>query len=190
MGYYLGLTTTRKVAPFPGQDKVRGELAVKERLASIGIEAFAPVRIDFIRQGKRRRPDPIESILLPGYVFADIPTHLHYRAHEVEGLSRTLMAVTDREVEQTVKPFLARAEAKLHEAHRIIEANDRAAMCEYSPGDTLEILAGPFTDRAVKFRRMVHDAHELHPMIEGEMDIFGGVQSVKIDPLDVRRYGT
>lgn len=185
MTWYLGRTTTRHIAPEPGAEKERGEFAVERQLRALGIEAHAPRKIEFKRVGKKRHAEPITSAYLPGYVFADIPAELFTRAIHCRGISSTLLAVTPQEVRRHVQPFLAKVDDENAEAKRIIDSRDRAAMCQFEPGQALGILAGPFMERAAKFLRMVQAAHDLHPMIEAESEMFGRAVRVKIDPLDV-----
>lgn len=186
MTWYLGLTASRLIAPYPGQDKIRGEFAVQRQLADLGVEAHAPKRIDFLRQGKQRYAEPVESPYLRGYIFARIPAHLYFDAVKVKGLAPTLMMVSTQEVERSVLPFIRRAEGEAAEAQRIIDSRDRAAMCQFRAGDAIEALSGPFAERTIKFRRMVQATHDPHPYIEGECELFGQMVKVKLDPLDVR----
>ncbi|KIC39367.1 transcription termination/antitermination protein NusG [Leisingera sp. ANG-M7] len=186
MTWYLGITTTRHIAPSPGADKERGEFAVERQLRALGLEAVAPRRIEFKRQGKKRYAEPVTSAYLPGYIFAEIPAAMFTKAIQCRGLSPSLMAVSPQEVRRHVQPFLSKVEQENAEAQRIIDSRDRAAMCQFEPGAALEVLAGPFMDRAANFVRMVQAAHDLHPMIEAEAEMFGRSVKVRIDPLDVK----
>lgn len=186
MTWYLGRTTTRHIAPEPGAEKERGEFAVERQLRAMGIEAHAPRRIEFKRVGKKRHAEPITSAYLPGYIFAEIPADMFTRAIQCRGISTTLMAVTPQEVRRHVQPFLAKVDDENAEANRIIDSRDRAAMCQFEPGQALDVLAGPFAERVVKFSRMIETAHDAFPMIEAQMEILGRLSRVKVDPLDVR----
>lgn len=186
MTWYLGITTTRLIAPQPGADKVRGEFAVEAQLRAMGLEAWTPRKIEFKRQGKQRYAEPVTLPYLPGYVFARIPAQDYARSITgTTGLSRTTMPLSGASM-ASVEAFRRRVEAEQAEAERIIARNDRAAMSAFVPGEALEILAGPFMDRAVSFRRMVENAAGW-PEIEGEAQIFGQAVRVRVDPLDVRR---
>lgn len=187
MTFYLLIATGKQIAPFPGADKMRGEFAVERQLQRLGIEAHAPRKITFKRQGKRRHPDPITEVICPNYVFADIPAHLYATAMQCRGLSPTTMVVSEQQVKRHVRPFIERAAEKAAEAHRIIEANDRAAMCQYEPGELLEVLSGPLEGTFAKFKRMVHSSHDFHPSLEVEFDMMGRAVTGKVDPLDARR---
>ncbi len=54
------------------------------------------------------------------------------------------------------------------------------------PGQALEVLEGPFKERMLRFQRMVQAAHDMHPVIEADIEVFGQVARVKVDPLDVK----
>jgi len=186
MTWYLGVTTTRHIAPEPGAEKERGEFAVERQLRALGLEAFAPRKIEFKRQGKKRHAEPVMSAYLPGYIFAEIPAVMFTKAIQCRGLSPSLMAVSPQEVRRHVRPFLSKVAEENAEAERIIASRDRAAMCQFTAGQALEVLTGPFADRVVEFTGMVQAAHDTHPMIEAQMEIFGRLTPVKVDPLDVR----
>ncbi len=184
MGWWLGITTTRLLAPYPGAEKERGEFAVQRQLEDMGIECLAPRKVAFRRKGKKRYAEAEESPYLPGYVFADIPDHLYITAMQVRGLCRTLMIIHPEEMRRHVAPFFAKASEEYKEAQRIIARNDRAAMCQYEPGQALEILSGAFSERAVRFLRMVENSGTF--TVEFEADMFGRVVKGQCDPLDVR----
>lgn len=195
MGWYLGITTTRNVrlprwAQYKETEETvtveRGEFAVVTQLQAMGFEAWCPRLIEFKRQGKRRRPDPIITPYLPGYVFVESPEERFHEVHAAQGLAQTLMAVSEAEMRR-VAQFRAKVDAENDRAEKIIAANDRAAMIQFASGEALEILSGPFKDRIVKFKRMVDAAHEMHPMVEAEMDLMGSKVPVRVDPLDVKR---
>ena len=187
MTWYLGITATKLIAPAMGAAKIRGEFAVEAQLRAAGIEATAPRRIEFKRLGKKRQPQPVESAWLPGYVFANIPADRYAEViATTKGLSPTLMAIHSTEMRENVQPFLRMAAAKLEEAEQIIDRKDRAAMVQFNPGDGIEIVGGPFFDRAATFLRMVSAAGSDFPMVEAEVEMFGGRVPVKLDPLHVR----
>lgn len=184
--WYLCVTATRLISPFPGAEKIRGDFAVAAQLAEMGIRAHAPRKIEFKRQGKRRYADAIQTAYLPGYVFAQIPVHRFLDAIHVKGMGRNLMAIAPQEVREHVLPFIDAASAEEAEALRIRARNDHAEMCGFVAGQALEIISGPFMERAVSFRRMIRNA-EGWAEIEAEAALFGQSVRVRIDPLDVKR---
>lgn len=186
MTWYLGITTTRLIAPRFGAEKVRGEFAVEQQLRDMGIDAHAPRKTEFLRRGKKRHAEAVTSAYLPGYIFANIPADRYFEViREVRGLSRTLMAIPAGE-EMGVKRFIGRAAAEQAEAERIVARQDKAAMREFKAGDALSIISGPFADQVVSFKRMVTNA-EGWDEVEVEAELFGQTVRMTADPLDVRR---
>ncbi len=198
MTWYLGKTTTKIVKlprelHFEGSESAedlitqeRGEFAVERQLLALGIEAHAPRKVELKRRGKKRTADKIENPYLPGYFFADIPADKFAAAQEVRGLLPGLMAIPAAEVKREIRKFLATVDDENAEAQRILDANDKAAMCQFAPGEASEILAGPFMDRLVRFKRMYQNEHDPHPMIEARAELFGQEVKLTLDPLDVR----
>ena len=196
MTWYLGRATTKLVKlprglHYPSEDgelitQERGEFAVERQLKALGIDARAPQKIELKRLGKKRTAEPIVSPYLPGYFFAEIPADLFFAAQEAKGMARGLMTIPAAEVRMHVLRFLERVEQENADARRFIEAKDKAAMCQFTAGEALEILTGPFMERLVKFERMYQGANDLHPMIEASMQMMGQEVKVSLDPLDVR----
>ena len=196
MTWYLGRATS-KLVKLPRElhfedeageviTQERGEFAVERQLKALGIEAHTPRRIEFKRLGKKREAEPITSPYLPGYFFAEIPAALYAEALAVKGIGSTLMTICAAEVKIYVRPFLSKVREENAVAQHIIEANDKAAMCQFKAGDALEILEGPFKDRIVRFERMVQAAHDLHPMIEASVEVLGREAKMRFDPLKAR----
>ena len=186
MTWYLGITTSRLIAPTPGAEKERGEFAVERQLRDLGLQAHAPRKIEFKRVGKKRYPDPVTTAYLPGYIFAEIPAAKYASAIQCNGLRPTLMAIPHQEVQRHVLRFIDRAVSENAEAERIVARRDRPAMCQFKSGEALEVLAGPFLERVLHFRRMTQASHDVYPMIEAEIEVFGQAVRVKMDPLDVK----
>lgn len=186
MTHYLGITVTRKIAPFPGAEKIRGELAVKAQMEALGLECEVPEEILFLRRGKSKTHEPTKNVILPGYVFLNIPTERFFDTIGITGLSPTRMLITEQEMKAHVRPFIERAEKRAAEAQKVIDAGDRAAMCNFAPGDAIQALAGPFMDRALSFVRMAMTPDRPYPLVEVEAEVFGRKVPVRLDPMDVR----
>lgn len=180
------MTTTTGHVALQGGEKLRGEFAVEQQLQDMGLTAWTPRRITFIRRGKKRHPEPVIEPYLPGYVFADIPSEAFHEALQARGAFSTTLHLSAGSF-ATVRAFQRRVEVENAEANRIIAANDRAAMVQFSPGDALEILAGPFAERLVKFRRIVMAGNPCVPQVEWESDMLGQMVRGTVDVLDVRR---
>lgn len=179
-------TTTGHVAPTPGAAKIPGCFAVEQQLQAMGLTAWTPRKIVFERSGKDRYPKPVTKPYLPGYVFADVPPQAFHAALQARGAFPTTMTLSRGDL-AAVRAFQRRVDAENAEAERIIASRDRAAMCQFAPGQALEVLAGPFADRLVTFSRLVLASV---PHIEFETELFGQVVKGKVDVLDVRAATT
>jgi transcription antitermination factor NusG len=50
-----------------------GELAAMQAVCIGGLQAFVPMECRQIREGRRRRPKTIRTVMMPGYVLAKMP---------------------------------------------------------------------------------------------------------------------
>ena len=159
------------------------EFNVQEQLEALGLECAVPRKVELIRQGKRRRPDAITSAYLPGYVFAWFEAD---DWHAIRGAKhvRTMMGVSAQS-ERLVRAFVNRVEADYAERMARIEAREKLE--EYNPGDLLQIMTGPFAGQLATFSRMLETAHDVFPLIEAELDVFGRMAKVQVDPIAARR---
>lgn len=181
------IPTQSRLIRLPGEEKrIRGEFAVQHQLHAMGLTADAAVKITLKRQGKRRRPDPIEEPTLPGYVFADIPAEMFASAVRVQGSYGQAMAVPMGEV-TGVRAFLRRVAVEREKVQRQI-ANGEVATT-FDPGDVLEILSGPFKEQLAKFQGVIQRAYDSHPKLKLSMDLMGQQVPVEVDPLDVKKVG-
>ena len=149
--WYLGVTTTRKIVPMPGLEKERGEFAVLRQLTSMGIEAFVPKKIEFVRQGKRRYPDPISSPFMPGYVFLNAGPEEFYKAMDCRGLARTLMALREGELRSAKRDKsskLVKPGQKYVGLDGVVVSIDRFGIS--APGDIVMSELGITVDNVVK----------------------------------------
>ncbi|KZY05259.1 hypothetical protein A3721_15115 [Sulfitobacter sp. HI0023] len=175
----------------PGGDRMKGEWAVEQQIKAMGCTVHDSRTVAFIRKGKDRYARPEYRPSLPGYVFAEIPDEAFGRAVHVQGAWGSALPIYQVENRNKLETtpyeaameFFAVLAEKREEAERIKRRADLVA--GFDPGDPLEIISGPFKDLLVRFQRMVKTAHDMHPMIEGEMTLFGRQSPVRIDPLDV-----
>lgn len=159
------------------------EFALVEDCTALGIEAIAPRRVDAVRTGKKRWPEPKVSPYLPGYVFTRLtPEHWHW-TKDIRYL-RSLLIIPPQ-AERSIQAFIDRVEGDYAQRMAQIEAGERLA--QYCPGDLLSIIAGPFAGELARFSRMIEKAAAMFPEIEASMPIMGGETKMRLDPLSVRR---
>ena len=159
------------------------EQTVQEQLEALGLTCSVPLRVDVIRQGKRRRPDVVERAYLPGYAFGWFGNDDWHAVKHAKHV-RTMMGVSEPS-ERLVLAFIARVEADYMARKAQIDAGLRVE--EYNPGDLLQIMTGPFAGQLARFTRMLETAHDVFPMIEAELDVFGRAARVQVDPITARR---
>lgn len=159
------------------------EQNVQEQIEALGLTCAVPLRVDVIRQGKRRRPDVVERAYLPGYAFAWFGAE---DWHAIRGAKhvRTMMGVSAQS-ERLVRAFIARVQADYEARMAQISAGLRVE--EYNPGDLLQIMTGPFAGQLARFTRMLETAHDVFPVIEAEMELMGMATRVQVDPIAARR---
>lgn len=181
------------------------EFEVADKLASLGFTVWCGRRIDFIRKGKRRRPEAVEKPKLPNYLFLTLtPDEWHdLRRREVKHLAQTMYQLTARDIagRPPVKnkegvlidpgwiglaAFKEQVDAAHAEGQRIAKNNDIAEMAQYRAGQRLVDLTGTFADVCLTFRRMVERAHETYPKVEADMEMFGRMTRVYLDPISVK----
>ncbi len=182
--------------------KTGEELTLVEECEAIGIPAKAPRKVEAVRTGNKRWPEPRVTPYLPNYVFVWVsPDQWHW----LKGLKyvRDMMGVIPqwepkvREFIDTVEADYARRSAEIEQAQKIMMDRDATkearreairAIQSYQPGDMLEVICGPFAGQLVAFGAMVERANSITPEIEVSM---GELQwgTVRLDPLHVKRAG-
>lgn len=175
MNVYLAYITTGK------------EFEVRDKLTERGIACWIARKVDLVRRGKRRRPDVVVSPYWNNYAFvtlADEDWH-DLRDRPVKHLAPTMHPLRRDDLKEFAALRSSNDEAYTH-AMRTIESATKAELAEYRRGQAIKPISGSFADTLLRFRRIVESAHDLHPMIEAEMDLMGRVVRVKVDPLDVR----
>ena len=173
MTVYLAYATTGK------------EFEVADKLAADGFDVWLARKIDFIRRGKRRRPDPVERPRLPNYLFLSLTDAEWHRLHQnvPKYLAGTMYALR-RDDERELDRFRGASDTEYAKAQKA--AQNQEAIAEYVRGQRIVDVTGTFGDACLTFRRMVERAQDLHPRIEAEMEMLGRVVKVELDPLDVR----
>lgn len=159
----------------------RREFDAAEECEVLGITCHVPRRVDLIRQGKRRRPDPVVRALLPGYIFVETDAEGWHMLKDTKHV-RTVMGVGPLD-ERNVRAFIAKAEADFAARMAQIEAGERVS--EYQPGELLQIIAGPFQGRLATFKRIAEGA--MFPEVVAEAEIMGQAVTLRLDPLVAKK---
>ena len=150
----------------------------------MGLTVWNLRKIEFIRQGKKRRPEAIESPYLPNYIFAEIPAHRFLDVVGIKYLAKTLTPLTRCDL-KALRAF-SEVTAKEYDAAQRIKGN-QDLISEYKAGQAVRLLDGRFADRLLTFKGVVERSFDLYPKIQMETEMFGRSVLVEADPLDVRR---
>lgn len=176
------------------------EFALVEDCTVLGVEAIAPRKVEAVRTGNRRWPEPRVTPYLPNYVFCAASAEEWHWLHEIRYV-RDIMGVVPQFAPK-VRAFVAAVESDF--AARMAEIDRAAAVMKnreatkeqrrdalrsiqhYQPGDLLEVITGPFAGQLVRFGALVERAASKTPEIEVALD---GLQwgSMRMDPLAVKK---
>lgn len=178
------------------------EFALVEDCEVLGISAIAPRKVEAVRTGNKRYPEPRVTPYLPNYVFITATADEWHWLKEIRYV-RDIMGIVPQ-WESKVHDFCATIESQYHE--RIAEIDQAAAvmkdreaskearrealkvMQHYQPGDLLEVILGPFAGQIVAFGAMVERAASKLPEIEVALQGMAW-GTVRVDPLAVRKVG-
>lgn len=175
------------------------EFALVEDCEAIGVSAVVPRKVEAVRTGNNRWPEARTTAYLPNYAFVEATAEEWHWLREIRYI-RDIMGVTPREA-RDVMAFIAAVEAdyairsaEIEAAQKVLKDREAskearraamAAMRQYTPGDMLEVLTGPFAGRVAAFGAMVERAASMTPLIMAEVE---GLK-VQFDPLAVRKAG-
>ncbi len=175
------------------------EFNLVEDCEVLGITARVPRKVEAVRTGNNRWPEPRVSAYLPNYAFVEATAEEWHWLKDIRYV-RDLMGIAPGWMPKlqlffdAVEAQYQTRMAEIEQAQRIMldrEASKAARreairlMRLYNPGDLLEVITGPFAGQVVAFGAMVESASSLTPLIEAQM---GGLK-VQFDPLAVKKAG-
>lgn len=157
------------------------EFDVSDEIRALGGDVWCGRRIEWVRTGKNRRPEPREVPALPNYLFATLTPDQYHAARNVKFLAHTMAQLSPGAIDGFRR--FARVVDARHSADSKVAANATAPTAQFDPGEALQIIGGPFSEMTGTFRRIVEHAHDRHPRVEVMVN---GIP-VAVDPLSVRR---
>ena len=160
------------------------EFIAMDDLTRFGIDHWRGVRVEFERRGKARTADPYEYPALHNYIWIRPTPSQVAKLSEVRFLGSTFHMM-GRAAIRGFDLFRGEVEERHAEAMRIV--GNRSAIAEYKRGDPIQVRDGVLAGFMATFHRMVKRQHDLFPVIEAEMELFGRSSVIHLDPLDVRR---
>ena len=160
LGYVQGGKCRDTHAPMRDQDgekikqpNIWKQFWVIDELASMGIDAWCGKRIDFKRSGKDRFAEAHESPFLPNYVFIEMTDEQFIKAIGVKFLASGFKIVPKADI-AALDAFKSAVGSRYMAAQRV-EANSQAAIAEYTKGQQIEAISGPFAQFPMWFERIV-----------------------------------
>lgn len=162
------------------------EFEVQQAIRDLGITCHVPRKVEGIRRGKKRWPEPMTTPFLPNYVFLDCTADDYYRLTSVKFLAQTKRMVPETE-RRLVQRFIDATEADYARRMDAIEAGQRVE--EYQPEEVLRIVGGSLGETLGRFKRLVETAHDQYPILEVEVEMFGRPTRTKVDPINARKVG-
>ena len=178
------------------------EFALVEDCGALGISAISPRKVEAVRTGNKRWPEARVTPYLPNYVFVTATAEEWHWMRDIKYV-RDIMGVPPQEARKVqsfcdlVEGNFAAKSAEIDRAAAVMknrmaskEARQEAirVMQQYSPGDLLEVILGPFAGQVVAFGAMVERAASKLPEIEVQM---AGMEwgTMRLDPMAVRKVG-
>jgi len=159
----------------------RREFDAQEEAEALGLTCYVPRKVDMIRQGKRRRPDPVVRAVLPNYVFVETDAHGWHLVKQSKHF-RSWVGIGPNEARRVMQ-FIDRCEADYQARWAQIEAGERVQ--EYQVDDVLEIIQGPLTGQLARFRRIIEKG--MFPEVVAEIELMGQAVTIKLDPLAAKK---
>lgn len=159
------------------------EFEVAEAIREKGLEAYCAAKMEFVRTGNNRRPEPRVVPYLPNYLFAEIPASEYLGVMAIKYLASTATPLGKSD-HKPLQRFLDAAASEYKAAERI--KDNQAMISQYKAGQALRCLDGRFSDTMLTFRSMVERAHDMYPKVQAEMQMMGRTVLVEMDPLSVR----
>jgi transcription antitermination factor NusG len=165
-----------------GYAQARQEFAAKSEISAAGITCHVPKKVEMVRQGNRRWPDPVTMPALQNYVFFCGSDQDWHKVRRLNVLRATMIHIGQR-AWQSIVDFTEKTEADYTARMNQIFAGQRVA--QYKPDETLEIIAGPLAGQLATFRRMIESTGQW-PEIEASVNIMGADIKTRLDPLHAR----
>lgn len=175
------------------------EFDLVEDCKVLGITARVPRKVEVVRTGNNRWPEPRVTPYLPNYGFVEATAEEWHWLKDIRYV-RDIMGIAPQwrpklqmffdAVEAQYQTRMVEIEAAQkvlmdQEASKTARRDAIRLMRQYTTGDLLEVITGPLAGQMVAFGAMVERASSLTPLIEAELN---GLR-VQLDPLSVRKAG-
>ena len=168
-----------------GYARAGHEFAVQADIEATGASAWVARQINAKRVPTSRVAVAVVAPYLSNYVFIQCTDDQWHQLRDIKHLSASLSPVSPKAAARYLDPFKAKVDADFSARQDAIAAG--AKVMEYSDGDVLEIMAGPLMGQLATFRALAETDHDLFPRIRADVELFGRVTSIDLDPINARR---
>lgn len=176
----------------------RKEFEVEDELKEIGLRPWVPRRLASRYVKEKRKAvwydlpyvHKLIFCVIPAIYWRDVVEMKHVIGKPVP-LSRLdlegMPAVNGRPPRYGLKQFKEAVEAEYADMQRR-RANSEY-VCQYRPGEALEMLGGPFDGFHAEFKDVIRRAHDDFAKLRVEVEVFGRVTEMDVSPDKVRARG-
>ena len=168
-----------------GYAKAGHEFAVQADIQEIGASAWVARQINAKRVPTSRVAVAVVAPYLSNYVFIECTDSQWHQIRDIKHLSASLSPISPKAAARYLDPFKARIDSDFTARHDAIAAGEK--VMEYSDGDVLEIIGGSLSGQLATFRALAETDHDLFPRIRADVELFGRVTSIDLDPINARR---
>ena len=179
------------------------EFEVERELTALGLHTWVPKRLASRYVKEKRASVWYDTAYVPKLIFCVFPAvswpdvlgikhvigkPLPLSERDIRGNPAYTVKGTDKQVAATfgLRDFQAAVNAEYDDMKRRQENSEY--QCQYTPGQALEILSGPFAGMDSKFKTTIKRAHDDYAKLRVEVMMFGGMTAVDLDP-DVLKAG-
>lgn len=168
-----------------GYARAGHEFAVQADIENLGIAAWVAKQINAKRVPTSRVAVAVVAPYLPNYIFIECSDEQWHLLRDIKNLATSFAPISPRARRAYLDPFRARIDADFTARQDAIAAGEK--VMEYADGDVLEIMAGPLMGQLATFRKLAETDHDLFPRIRADVELFGRVSLISLDPIQVRR---
>lgn len=179
------------------------EFEVEEDLKALGLHPWVPLRLAsrYIKEKREAvwydRPYVHKLIfcVIPAIYWRDVVEMKHVIGKpvalsqmDIEGRPAHVKKSTGKHVPAVpgLKQFKDAVEAEYADMQRLRDNSEY--VCQYKPGQALELLSGPFSGLTGTFQKVIRRAHDDYTRLRVEVDVFGRPTEMEVDPDKVKEH--
>lgn len=180
------------------------EFAVEADLVALGVTPWVARRLDSKYIKEKRQTVWYDVPYVPKLLFCVFPAVYWNDVRAIKHVIGKPIALSERDIRGTPGYDIKGRDGKTRKIAPLNGLNDFQASvaaeyadkqrnrqnseyeCQYTPGQALEMLAGPFEGMPVAFDRAIKRAHNHYSKLRVSVEVFGRATMVEVDPDMVR----